>query len=825
MIPTSSDWKEYAQYNHVFHVRGTLVNGVTLTLDDSDFMINTIKVTDAVSSSSTFDIGAVISNTFECTLNNYDGKFEGFDFDGATLTIEFGIIYADETEEWIQRGIYRVDKPESLGSTIQIKAFDYMDKLNRYFAGFQPTFPISAKNLVRGMCDYCGVGYSSMWNVANPTINAFDYNESTTCRQVLNWVCQIIGAYARVARNGNLTVRWYFPTWDVGDSIDGGTINPWEVIDTYNGGTMSPWAVVADIDGGGYGTPDWTASQVKSLTVGIDNITITGIRAYAYNTVDQFQFSEAGESGYIIKLENNPLINVDNMAEIATRVNGAVGGMRFQPFKGTIYGDPSMVAGDSIAFQDYRGRQYTSFITNLTYSIGGTCEISLGAETPNEKDLEFSNPTTGVIQGATRAAYDYISARKIDGSIINAGTLNAGVFDTATKNEVDTANGQITTISGGGISVHEEANEDDAVNIKSDGIHIINNDTEVASFGRDAVIGDTAYSHQKQTSGGVEYINSQNETVGKIEFGGTHIGYVYKNITIPNATSGSEVITEADETVSNEIQLRAYITLGSTTYYTNTFEMMWEDGATETVRFGNTPFYIIVTISSTNKTVSWEFTGAQPITDFTSGYITATLIEGLLSDSPKFAFGDGTVANGDNQFVIGHYNIDDPNYQFLIGGGDDTEQLNTFGVKTDGNVRSRGYYYTNCDDDLGNGTRIYPYFNSRDTQSAVTTNNNTATELDDIYLPKGSWVIQVSVQFASNGNGIRQVWLSTSSGGSNMAIRSRDLRPALSGAVTICHINYIYHASSPTTLHIVGYQSSGGQLNATPRWAFFGNSE
>lgn len=486
MIPTSSDWKEYAKYNHVFHVRGTLVNGVTLTLDDSDFMINTIKVTDAVSSSSTFDIGAVISNTFECTLNNFDGKFEGFDFDGATLTIEFGIIYADETEEWIQRGIYRVDKPESLGSTIQIKAFDNMDKLNRYFAGFQPTFPISAKNLVRGMCDYCGVGYSSMWNAANPTINAFDYNESTTCRQVLNWVCQIIGCYARVARNGNLTVKWYSPTWEVGDVLDGGTINPWESVDEINGGTMNPWAVVADIDGGEYGEVDWTASQVKSLTVGIDRITITGVRAYAYNTVDQFQFAEAGNSGYIIKLENNPLINEDNMAEIANRVNDVVGNMRIQPFKGTIYGDPSMVAGDSIVFQDYRGRQYTSFITNLTYSISGTCEVSLGAETPNEKDLEFSNPTTGVIQGATRAAYDYISARKIDGSIINAGTLNAGVFDTATRNEVDTANGQITTISGGGISVHENGDTSNEVTIKSDGVRVFASNSEVAKFGRNS---------------------------------------------------------------------------------------------------------------------------------------------------------------------------------------------------------------------------------------------------------------------------------------------------------------------------------------------------
>lgn len=469
----------------MYHIRGSIAkSGTTLTLTDEDFMFGTVKVTDATSSSNTFDIGAVITNTFECTLNNYEGKFDGFDFDGAVMTIEFGVVYADDTEEWIQRGVYRVDKPDSLGSTIQVKAFDYMDKLNRYYA-LPVTYPINAKTLVENMCTFCGVSYDNdFWDCAsNPSIAAFEFNESITCRAVLNWICQICGVYARVNNEGKMTVKWYHRSWGDSDDLNGGDF--WANADTADGGTINPWSVVADYSGGEYGS-DWIASQVKSITVGIDNITITGIRAYQYNTVDEFHFAEAGNSGYILKLENNPLITADNLTTVANRVYSAVGGMAIQPFKASIYGDPSMEAGDSITLQDYRGRYYNSYITNLTFSISGVCEVSLGATTPNEKELEFTNPSTGVIQGATRAAYDYISARKIDGYIINAGTLNVSTFDQETTEEVETANGQITTISGGGISVHENGDTSNEVTIKSDGVRVFASNSEVAKFGRNS---------------------------------------------------------------------------------------------------------------------------------------------------------------------------------------------------------------------------------------------------------------------------------------------------------------------------------------------------
>ena len=597
---------------------------------------------------------------------------------------------------------------------------------------------------------------------------------------------------------------------------------------------MNPWAVVADIDGGGYGTPDWTASQVKSLTVGIDNITITGVRAYAYNTVDQFQFSEAGESGYIIKLENNPLINEDNMAEIATRVNGVVGGMRFQPFKGTIYGDPSMVAGDSIAFQDYRGRQYTSFITNLTYSIRGTCEVSLGAETPNEKDLEFSNPTTGVIQGATRAAYDYISARKIDGDVINAHTLNIDALDNTSREEVDTANGQITTISGGGISVHEENDDDNAVEITSRGVGIIRNGKEVALFGDSAIIGRTDQAHQEQTASGVNFINTNQEVVGTIQFGG-----------------GTEYVVDHEQitTLSGTVQLTPVVGSVRVSLFLNLekngsgrYEVF--DGVTITLgnsasatfdisNSGGDKCVFSITSNAANETISYTISltdgNGTPVNYYSIafGAINVGHDTGIVT-APKMAFGEGTTAASGNQAVFGMYNAEDTNgdYSFIVGvGGGENRRENSFAISIDGETRT-GLLFTGCNSDSTGGTRVNPSYDNDDSQSAVTTNTGTATELDSIHLSKGTWVIQATVVFASNGTGVRGAWLSTSSGGSYMAGRARDMRPALSGFETTCHVTYIYHVTTDyQTLHLIGYQNSGGQLNATPRWAIFGNAE
>lgn len=540
MITTSEAWKEYSRNNNLFHIKAQVLknNATAYNLTDSDFMMGTVKLSDSTSNTSSFDVGSVITNTFECTLNNFSGKFDGFDFSGAIMYISFGTdqIWNGEVEpgsidsngadvadadsirskyilipinarmtltnngestvqiyrynsskektgtislssgqsyqfsvpvstpayfriafpqsygteylgdmllqDWMYRGFYTVDKPTSLGSTIQIKAYDYMDKLNKYFASVTGiSYPITSKNLGQAILTACGVGFyaNSWWKLPNNiTVGEFEFDESITCRAVLNWLMQINGGYARIFKQ-YMECHWYdTSTWEIASSLNGGSF--WAGADTANGGTIVPWAVVSNINGGTYGN-NWAATRVKEMSVDTDSITITGIRAYAYNTVDEFQFSEAGDSGYILKLEGNPLINETNMASVATAVNNAVGGTSFKPFSATIFGDPSMEAGDTITIYDYRGVAHNSIITNLTFTIDGLVQISCGAETPTENNREFTNPNTGVIQGATRAAYDYIAARKISAGIINAGVLQSQESSTNPKFYLNLDNG------------------------------------------------------------------------------------------------------------------------------------------------------------------------------------------------------------------------------------------------------------------------------------------------------------------------------------------------------------------------------------------------
>ena len=447
---------------------------------------------------------------------------------------------------------------------------------------------------------------------------------------------------------------------------------------------------------------------------------------------------------------------------------------------------------------------------------------------PKENDTWF-NPNED------NAIYRYSGGEwkkePLGGKAIRDRSIAIEALNDDAKEEVDTANGQITIIDGGGISVHEAGNETESVNIKGDGIHIVKGGKEVASFGSDVIIGNTNFSRQKQTDSGVEYINSENETVGKIEFGGAHPDVVNKVVPIESAyQEGSATLPEADDTVTDAIGLNAHITTsGGYSYETGENWITWLDGYSGQFRFTGTPWWIRFVIDATNKTVSWELTGAQPIEGFSSGYIQITLNEGLVADSPKFAFGEGTKANSENQFVVGKYNVEDTDdeLRFIVGNGYESLgsefRNNAFAVGKDGTARARGAIYGWCGANSRGGTNVCPSYEIDDTQSAVKTQTGTAKELDEISLTKGIWIIQASVSFASNATGIRRAWLSTSSGGTMMAIRACDNRTAISGVATICHVTCIVYASSNTTLHLVGYQTSGGELNATPRWAKFGN--
>lgn len=448
MISTSSAWKEYIKDSSVFHVKATMTGGSTLQLTDSDFMMGSVSFTDSMSGMNEIALGAVVTNTFNATLNNNDGKFDSWDW--TEIEVWFGI-EVNGNEEWIKRGKYTIDRPSSIGNTIKIECYDYMDKLNTYYSLVTDiTYPLEASRLVYYMCQYCGVDYDfsgttgwqfdTSFNVGTAFADLND--EATTCRQVLSWILQTMGGYARInPSTGYLECKaWNRSQLSPADEITGGIFNVWNAVATTEGGSMNPWSVVADSNGGTYFDGGaYALEKIKRQTIMIDDITVTGIRAFTYNTVDEFDFATAGSGGYILAIQDNPLVGSgvgSDKQTIADRVWANVQGLSVRPFNASMFGDPSIEAGDTIVLRDAKDNYYVSIITNLTFSLGNDMRVSCDAETAESNQLQTANPTTSAIKGAVTAAYDYITAKKISADYITAGTLGVNGKITATDLEI-----------------------------------------------------------------------------------------------------------------------------------------------------------------------------------------------------------------------------------------------------------------------------------------------------------------------------------------------------------------------------------------------------
>lgn len=340
MISTTAKWKEYSRDIGVFHIKAVLDYGEDeMELTDADFMQGTVSITDSVSGMGEFNVGSVIANTFEATLNNYNGKFYDIPLGGATLTVQFGIVYDDNTEEWIDRGVYTLEKPRSLGSTIQVIGYDNLVKFDRYYTGktntlknafdtttitdgktmtqygsevsetgkfhsdyipipkegtYQTNFEgyvvayniagrvLPYKNITDGsvtlgadvayvicngttanvssyyfnseyedivlpmwmtdfvdlLFDMCGVEFDTSTRenlyrddeflMLSYHIFPFDFDENTTCRDVLSWVAQNSSVYFRADPTGKVQcLRFQKRNWERTVSHDGGVFNPW----------------------------------------------------------------------------------------------------------------------------------------------------------------------------------------------------------------------------------------------------------------------------------------------------------------------------------------------------------------------------------------------------------------------------------------------------------------------------------------------------------------------------------------------------------------------------------------------------------------------
>ena len=165
--------------------------------------------------------------------------------------------------------------------------------------------------------------------------------------------------------------------------------------------------------------------------------------------------------------------------------------------------------------------------------------------------------------------------------------------------------------------------------------------------------------------------------------------------------------------------------------------------------------------------------------------------------------GQGLIASCDDQFVTGHFNVEDTNnkYAVIVGNGsDDSNRSNAFTVDWDGNLE--------C-----NNIGVYKdvWIGSTGTLSV---NSGDVTKCCDFSLEAGVWVISGRVSYQAGGTAgtYRCAYLGTSSSPSSYGSAQV---PGIASANTVVPVSAVISLNATTTVELSALHAAGTAINVS----------
>lgn len=445
MIHTSKAYKEMIagnMGNREFCIRDTITfaDGRKLQLSLDDVIAYTIN--DATTESGKFQVGAAIIKEYSITLGNFDGKFNGYVFEGANITADIGLKLADGSWEILRKGVFRIVKAVGV-ETISITAYDSMLFFDRPYSESKLQYPATLLDIIRDACTCCQmtfdastVDYGAYKVAERPNDNAL------TFRDVISYAAQIMGCYARIDRLDKLQFSWYaldYHTAQWGGIFDKDT--PYSSGDDINGGTFSPWNTGYVVDRNFEELINaHHVHDLKSKDINTEDITITGVKVRGKKEGSEEAPEEVfGDEGYMIVIENNPFIVSENDAFLVVMHTGTkLHRKTFRPMTISAQSDPAIEAGD-IAWVSYsdQSQAVRTAITNTTFSLGGSQSISCSAETPTEKNYTKYSAQTKIIEKANQETDQRLDAYDLAVQNMNQLAANTMGFYATTVKQAD----------------------------------------------------------------------------------------------------------------------------------------------------------------------------------------------------------------------------------------------------------------------------------------------------------------------------------------------------------------------------------------------------
>ena len=440
MINASKEFRDmvYGNGNKLYVGKANieLADGTVLEITASDIWESGIQISEQTSNSSSFDIGFCACNQLVFKINNIRDKYSAYDFNNAVTQPYIGL-QLSETVEYLKKGVYTVDLSEQVGSYISLTCMDNMHKLDKKITSLSGS---TAGLLVNNICIACGVmlktasfdGHNMSFALPN---NYTDY----TYRQMLSFICQATGTFARFDGNGLLEIKWYDTgAFESSDSLNGGvfdntTKTSYQTGDIADGGDFT-FSETANYDGGTFLDMKryHHIYRFQNLKVATDDVVITGIKV----TNEDVSYLYGSEE-YALEIQDNPL-TTGREQEIATYLGNGIIGVRFRPLSLSGRSNPLIEAGDPAYVTDRKNNTYQCYITNYNFTIRQYMNISCDAASPQANSADGLDSKTETIRQARKVAKQELTTYDLTAQqLTNLITGGFGLF----KSEVEDTNG------------------------------------------------------------------------------------------------------------------------------------------------------------------------------------------------------------------------------------------------------------------------------------------------------------------------------------------------------------------------------------------------
>lgn len=328
----------------------------SIVLTEADIKSGGFVIDRACVSGDIIELGSVIASELGVQLDNTSGQLNSVTFEGAECFVEVG------TKEWsddqaqvqyIPMGYFTVDGSPRKLDTISFTALDRMVKFDKAVDFTQLTFPMTVSALLSSICAICGVtlstDYQSSWVNKTHSISAVPEGDNLTYRQLLSWICEIMGVCAYINAAGSLTLHWY-------------------------GQAQSS-------------TPSITAGVRYNSDIQENAITLTGVRVVKDDTVYL-----AGTDSYALTIEGNALLQ-SGYQTVANNIYNARGGLTYTPFTATVKSMPYIYPLDTINF--VKGEStIPSIITNMNFALNNSTVLEGKGKSQIENNYAELNPMT-----------------------------------------------------------------------------------------------------------------------------------------------------------------------------------------------------------------------------------------------------------------------------------------------------------------------------------------------------------------------------------------------------------------------------------------------